>query len=185
MFDELARKWSAVDSFLLDRCFQPISDRVRDTTGRSNFWIANWAVRLLFAIIAGSVMYGVGEVYANHQTLPLLASIVCIAIISRPDKLFKLSTYLEEHAEAMAEEIDLLRVVNPYRGILAASRFAGVMYSLLTWSLIGYALVGIREALWLGIAVQLIMATNTVVAYFLSCTPKPRKPHFSTKRALA
>lgn len=185
MFENLVAKWMIVDAFLLDRCFQRVSDWVRNQTGKSNFWIAKWFVTLQFALIVGSVMFIAKEAYYDSRRWPLVVSIIAMAYVSGPRTLFLMSTMLDKYGEELAEELENAQVANPLRLKFAGQRFASVAYSLLTWSLIGFALAVVPAGLSLAVAVQLMMTIITIVAYFLSCTPKPRKPQFQAKSVLA
>lgn len=185
MLDGFIRRWALFDTFLLDRCFQPLSDWVMDQTGNSCFWLGKWTIRLLFAASVGSVMWIARDAYFDPKQLPLVVSICAIAFMIQPYTLFKLSTFLDEKERDLIAEIEIARAVNPYRLKLADRRFSGVMYSILTWPLVGMALAIVREGLPLSLALQTLLSLFTIAVYFLSCTPKPRSPQKQPKLALS
>lgn len=174
MINGIIRQFVIFDEFLLDACFQPFSDWMRNHTGNSCFWIGKWTIRILFAVIAGSVMWIAREAYVDPVRLPLFVSISTIACLIQPHVLFRLSTFLDENEERLIEELESARVANPYRLKFADRRFSGVLYSILTWPMVALSLLLVREATSLAVSLQLLLSLFTVSVYFLSCTPKPR-----------
>jgi hypothetical protein len=168
------KQWVELDMFLLDTCFQRFSDYVQEHTERSCFWLSKWAIRFMFASIVGGIIWIARDVYADPTRAPLLVSMTAIAFLMEPVRLFRMSVFLDENEETLVGEIETFHAGNPYRFIFAGRRFSGVMYSLLTWPLIGFSVMLLREAIPLAVSLQLLLSLYTVATYFMSCTPKPR-----------
>ena len=180
-----AERWMHFDMFLLDRAFQRVSDLVQLHTGRSCFWLAKWAVRAMFTCIAGGVIWIAYDVYRDPAQMPLLVSIVAIAYLMEPQRLFRMSVFLDEHEEDLVRAIESFGSANPYRLTFAMRRFSGVFHSAQTWPLIGFSITFLHEGLPLTISLQLLLSTYTIASYFISCTPKPRGGQRQTKLVLS
>ncbi len=181
MFNDITRWWVVFDTFLLDRGFQPVSDWFRDLTGHSNFWIAKWCFRMLFAASTAIVIYHARQAYFDPKHVGDLAMVLFMAFVCKPWILFKISTDLDNNEDAIVENLELSGTMNPERMRGAGLRFLVVTLSMFIWPFLGATMLYSPQQASLPISLQTLYMIVAIAAYFMACTPRPRAPQLQPK----
>ena len=151
------------DQFVLDRCFQPITDWWQNQTGLSNFWLAKmciWAAGIamlidLYFIATEKLLMGI--MYVGFSILAL----GYISLCERRDK---------DRSKNSTRTLNPLRD-SPYARMIRVT-LLGI--SLLFWFEQIKSLLRIIEAqsIWGPVMISLVACSF----YFDACTPKPPLP---------
>lgn len=162
-----------IDRFIIDKVFQPLTDELQLTTGKSCYWYAaqSWLVAAATALI------DLGMRFVAQPPGPLLTPFTAFVAVITPIILFVAYSehkLLIEHDAR--KDLPGTLPLNPDRTFSPVSRVCFLFYAV--YILVKYLIVGGPLMVVLGLA-------NIGALYFACCTPLPPGTRRERRMALS